>query len=292
MVLPPVRLRLCALAVSLAGLALPASAQAATAGGGVAYPGSPEVDVARCETGQNWRCGVGERLRVTGAELRDVKSVAFTGGPGGRDDAIARPRRVSDESFVVEVPDAARTGRLRLRTEATVMRTRRSVRVPARALADAPAPDAAPAGDGSAAEMVFPIKGRHDMGQSETNVFGGGRGHQGHDLFAACGTPLVALTAGSVQQKAYHSAAGHYFVLKARDGKSYAYMHLRAASPLKVGEKVSAGQEVGEVGDTGRATGCHLHFEEWTSPGWYTGGRAVDPLPLLERLEAAPHAHR
>ena len=130
------------------------------------------------------------------------------------------------------------------------------------------------------------------MGQSETNAFGGSRRHQGHDLFAACGTTLVALTSGAVQQKAYHSAAGHYLVLKARDGKSYAYMHLRSASSLETGDKVSAGQVVGEVGDSGRASGCHLHFEEWTAPGWYTGGRAVEPLPLLERLEAAPHPHR
>jgi murein DD-endopeptidase MepM/ murein hydrolase activator NlpD len=179
-----------------------------------------------------------------------------------------------------------------VRTDATVTRTRRSVRVPARALAGTDAAGATPEADGSAGEMVFPIKGRHDMGQTETNSFGGGRGHQGHDLFAACGTTLVALTEGSVQQKAYHSAAGHYVVLKAPDGKSYAYMHLASASPLKIGDKVSAGQEVGEVGATGRATGCHLHFEEWTAPGWYTGGRAVDPMPLLERLEAAPHAHR
>ena len=289
---PAVRLRLCALVVSAAGLAFPASAVGVTAEGGAAYPGSPAVDVAQCETGQNWRCGAGERLEVSGEGLESVESVAFIGGPGGRDDAFARPRRVTDESFVVRVPRAARTGRLRLRTDAVAMRTRRSVRVPARSLNRAPA-DRTVAADGPATgDMVFPIRGRHDMGQTETNSFGGGRGHQGHDLFAACGTPLVAVTSGSVQQKAYHSAAGHYLVLKARDGRSYAYMHLRSASPLKVGESASVGQAVGAVGDSGRATGCHLHFEEWTAPGWYTGGRAIDPLPLLERLEAAPHPHR
>jgi murein DD-endopeptidase MepM/ murein hydrolase activator NlpD len=285
MVPPSVRLPLCALAVSAAALAVPASAQAAAGGGGAAYPGAPEVAAARCETGQNWRCGAGERLTVTGEALDGVESVAFTGGRGGRDDSFARPRRVTEDSFVVKVPEGARTGRLRVRSDVAVTRTRRSVRVPARALAQAR--DTA-----SASDMVFPIRGRHDMGQGETSGFGGARNHQGHDLFAACGTPLVALTSGSVQQKAYHSAAGHYLVVEARDGKSYAYMHLRSASALKAGQSVSAGQAVGEVGDTGRASGCHLHFEEWTAPGWYTGGRAIDPLPLLERLEAAPHPHR
>ena len=292
MVPPSVRLRLCALAVSAAAFAVPASAQAVPAGGGAAYPGTPEVDVARCETGHKWRCGSGERLKVTGEDLAAVRAIAFTGGPGGRDDAFARPRRVTEDSFVVTVPSGARTGRLRVRSDAAVMRTRRSVRVPSRVLADAPAQDRAAAGDGSSGDMTFPIRGRHDMGQSESNRFGGGRGHQGHDLFAACGTRLVALTSGSVQQKAYHSAAGHYLVIKAASGRSYAYMHLRSAAPLKVGDEVAVGQAVGEVGDSGRASGCHLHFEEWTAPGWYTGGTAVDPLPLLERLEAAPHPHR
>ncbi len=292
MVPPSVRLRLCALAVSAAAFAVPASAQADNAGGGAAYPGTPDVEVARCETGHNWRCGTGERLKVTGEDLAAVWAVTFTGGPGGRDDAFACPRRVTEGSFVVTVPAGARTGRLRVRSDAAVMRTRRSVSVPTRVLADAPAQDRATTDEGSSGEMTFPIRGRHDMGQSEANSFGGGRRHQGHDLFAACGTPLVALTSGSVEQKAYHSAAGHYLVIKAADGKSYAYMHLRSASPLKTGDKVTVGQAVGEVGATGRATGCHLHFEEWSSPGWYTGGRAIDPLPLLERLEAAPHAHR
>lgn len=283
------RLRACALAAFSAALVAPASAGAASAGG-AAYPGTPTVETARCATGHNWRCAPGERLTVRGDDLQDVRSVAFTGGRGGRDDRITRPRRVSEGSFVVVVPAEARSGRLRVRSTASVASTRRSVRVPARDTAVSDAPDKVRTRR-STGEMVFPIRGRHDMGQTETNGFGGGRGHQGHDLFAACGTPLVALTSGTVQQKAYHSAAGHYLVLKASDGKSYAYMHLHSASRLQTGDRVAVGQQVGEVGVTGRATGCHLHFEEWTSPGWYTGGRAVDPLPLLERLEAAPHSH-
>ena len=47
-------------------------------------------------------------------------------------------------------------------------------------------------------DAIFPIRGRHDLGQSATNEFGGGRGHQGQDMFAACGTPLVAAQAGRV----------------------------------------------------------------------------------------------
>jgi murein DD-endopeptidase MepM/ murein hydrolase activator NlpD len=40
------------------------------------------------------------------------------------------------------------------------------------------------------------------------------------------------------------------------------------------------------VGDTGNASGCHLHFELWSAPGWYAGGEPFDPLPRLQRWDA------
>ena len=49
--------------------------------------------------------------------------------------------------------------------------------------------------DSTADESAFPVHGRHDMG-TPVNGFGGGRGHQGQDIFAGCGTPVVAARAG------------------------------------------------------------------------------------------------
>ena len=135
-------------------------------------------------------------------------------------------------------------------------------------------------------DAIFPIRGKHDLGQSATNNFGGERGHGGQDMFAACGTPLVAVRPGVVQFAAFQERAGNYVVLQDATGQSYAYMHMRDQALVKKGQKVQAGQRVGYVGETGRASGCHLHFELWTAPGWYTGGSAVDPLPELRRWDA------
>ena len=136
-------------------------------------------------------------------------------------------------------------------------------------------------------DHLFPIRGRHDLGQSATNGFGGGRGHQGQDMFATCGTKLALARGGKVQFAGYHAAAGNYLVVDAAGtGIDYVYMHLRAPALVRTGDRVFTGQKIGEVGDTGRATGCHLHFEMWTAPGWYEGGRPFDPLPSLKGWDA------
>jgi murein DD-endopeptidase MepM/ murein hydrolase activator NlpD len=124
----------------------------------------------------------------------------------------------------------------------------------------------------------FPVAGPHTFGDG----IGAGRGHQGADVFAECGTPLVATIAGKVKHVAFHSRAGNYVVITGADGFDHVYMHLLEPTPLKKGQAVATGQPVGLVGETGRASGCHLHFELWSSPGWYTGGSFVDPMPYLK----------
>ena len=138
--------------------------------------------------------------------------------------------------------------------------------------------------------LVFPVRGSYDFGGSGAQ-FGadrGGRSHKGQDVFAKCGTPLQAVEGGKVVYAGFQSAAGNYIVIKG-DGtkRDYVYMHLQSPADLKTGATVATAALIGAVGETGNAQGCHVHFEVWTAPGWYNGGRALNPLPLLKQWGSA-----
>jgi murein DD-endopeptidase MepM/ murein hydrolase activator NlpD len=138
-------------------------------------------------------------------------------------------------------------------------------------------------------DNMFPVRGRHDFGGASAQ-FGAGRAghrHQGQDVFADCGTPLVAARGGTLKFKQYHASAGNYLVIDAAGTEvDYAYMHLAEPTPFRPGDRVYTGQRIGSVGDTGNADGCHLHFELWTPPGWYDGGKPFDPLPSLQAWDS------
>jgi murein DD-endopeptidase MepM/ murein hydrolase activator NlpD len=248
-------------------------------GGGMRFE-EPAVTELRCGTGDEGSCPRGQVLRLSGENLAETRSVTFLGGRGRRDNRIARPNEKSPHRVLVDVPAAARSGRLRVVTASA------SATGPRLKVLSAPPVPAAPAARAAGDGGVFPILGKYRFG-TETNHFGGGRGHQGEDVFASCGTPLVAALSGVVTFKRFQDRAGHYVVIKADDGTGQAYMHLRAPATVEQGDRVEAGQRIAEVGDTGRASGCHLHFELWTAPGWYEGGKPIDPLPALQRWAAA-----
>jgi murein DD-endopeptidase MepM/ murein hydrolase activator NlpD len=136
---------------------------------------------------------------------------------------------------------------------------------------------------------AFPILGQHEfgMGAGRFGAARSGHTHQGQDVMAACGTPLVAARGGVVQYAGYQYAAGNYLVIDGRGTPNdFMYAHLAEPSPLHTGDTVRTGQPIGIVGDTGDAQGCHLHFEMWGPPGWYEGGSPFDPLPELEKWDA------
>lgn len=125
----------------------------------------------------------------------------------------------------------------------------------------------------------FPIRAKHTYGDG-VGAPRSGHTHQGQDVFADCGVPIEAARGGKVQVKGYHGAAGNYVVI---DGKKsnldYVYMHLKKTD-VREGERVKTGERIGTNGETGNASGCHLHFELWSKPGWYEGG---DFMPSVTR---------
>jgi murein DD-endopeptidase MepM/ murein hydrolase activator NlpD len=145
-------------------------------------------------------------------------------------------------------------------------------------------PPAGPPADSAAAPAdsgTYPVDGAHHDGDGFGDRAGG---HKGQDIMAACGLPLRAVRDVTVRRVATEAAAGRYVVFHDGDsGEDYVYMHMSAVD-VATGDSVSAGEKVGEVGQTGDATACHLHFEEWTAPGWYAGGHAKDPLSFLRSL--------
>lgn len=227
---------------------------------------------------------VGGLVRLRGRNLDRAAIVVFLGGSSAADDRRAPALRPRADRLDVRVPRGAVSGPL----EVIAKDGTGSPPSPAPVVVgDAPSTDAPAVGAVAGAGDVFPIAGKHEFGLG-AGRFGAGRGgrsHQGQDVFAKCGTPLVAARGGTVTFRKFQSLAGNYVVIGAPSGEGMAYMHLKAPATVDKGDTVTAGEAIGEVGDTGDAHGCHLHFELWTAPGWYTGGHAVDPLPFLRSVD-------
>lgn len=241
--------------------------KATASAGGVAAPADPKISdvvcLRQCVGGR--KATPGARVRVKGAFLHYTSTVVFRGSDG------PLPARYSyrDEDTVhTVVPRGAVSGRPYV-IDSRGVRSNRSPHV-LKVLPVSAIPEA-----------IFPVRGPHQYWDG----WGAGRGHQGTDVGAACGTRLVAAMAGRVQYKAYHGAAGNYVVIDVKgQNVDQAYMHLLQPTPLRVGQRVSAGQPVGAVGETGNARGCHLHFEYWVGD-WYGGGHPVDSEPYLRKWD-------
>lgn len=115
-----------------------------------------------------------------------------------------------------------------------------------------------------------------------SKTFGGG-GHQGVDIGAQLGQEIYAVADGILYREFSSSSSGVGWGLWSDTDTKYRYYHLDAiAEGLVVGDRVTVGQVIGYVGDTGNATpgGWHLHFE--VRPGPAPHLTPVDPVPLLD----------
>ena len=112
---------------------------------------------------------------------------------------------------------------------------------------------------------------------------GGGLGG-GEGPSRGSGRRLADRDAAEIRRDTQAGGAGNYVVLRNLGTNTrFAYMHLQEPSPRREGDRLGAGQVVGQVGNTGRSFGCHLHFEYWVGQ-WWTGGKPIDPFPYLRSL--------
>jgi murein DD-endopeptidase MepM/ murein hydrolase activator NlpD len=143
----------------------------------------------------------------------------------------------------------------------------------------------------------LPIVGAVGYGESAAR-FGAprdGRPHEGQDLFAKPGTPLVAVRDGTVVDggginNAYSGGRGNWVVIYSPlDERSYVYLHMLKPPLVRNGDAVQAGQPIGQLGCTGSCYGPHLHFEVRTGvAGFRSETKAIDPLPLLKGWSQVP----
>lgn len=99
--------------------------------------------------------------------------------------------------------------------------------------------------------------------------------HRGVDVAAPVGTRVYAIADGQVTMARRNGSAGNEIRIKHANGIESRYFHMHNRT-VKVGDKVRAGQLIGTVGDTGRVTGPHLHFE------LRIGGKSVNPTKLIK----------
>ena len=128
--------------------------------------------------------------------------------------------------------------------------------------------------------LAFPVAGkRSNIGSFwGASRDGGRRSHEGIDIFAKKGTPVVAITNGTIVSRGKTPKGGKVLWLKSTAHSWTAYYAHLDKQQVKEGQYVRKGQVIGTIGNTGNArhTPSHLHF------GIYTGKGPVNPLPYVK----------
>jgi murein DD-endopeptidase MepM/ murein hydrolase activator NlpD len=120
----------------------------------------------------------------------------------------------------------------------------------------------AAAGDTEKNGPGLPVPGviSSPQGWRRDPINGQSRYHAGTDIAAPAGTPIRAVADGRVIQSGPNGGYGNMVLIQAEDGRKMLYAH-NNQNFVRVGDWVSRGDTIAEVGSTGRATGPHVHFE-------------------------------
>lgn len=105
-----------------------------------------------------------------------------------------------------------------------------------------------------------------------------GRAHEGIDMAGPVGTPIYSTGDGVVIFAGWQSGYGNLIKIQHELGTETRYGHLSKIR-VKVGQKVSRGSKIGDMGNTGRSTGSHLHYEVRVN------GRAVNPMSFIKAAQ-------
>lgn len=138
---------------------------------------------------------------------------------------------------------------------------------------------------GATGQVVYPVLA--NLAESDARNWRASSGswsawHTGTDFSVACGTPVFASHAGTVEIDTTEGWAGPWLVkvTTGADSLTTWYAHMRKVTVSR-GQTVTAGQQIGEVGDEGNSEGCHLHFEVHQRNGSIYGSDNVDPSKWL-----------
>jgi murein DD-endopeptidase MepM/ murein hydrolase activator NlpD len=129
------------------------------------------------------------------------------------------------------------------------------------------------------------------FGMREHPVWGGQRQHKGVDYGAPSGTPIMSVADGTVKFAGWQNGYGNAVEVVHGNGRSTFYAHMSRIA-VRQGEKISQGEQVGNVGSTGWSTGPHLHFEfringEFQTPDTMARETGTNPLNAKARRDFA-----
>lgn len=136
-------------------------------------------------------------------------------------------------------------------------------------------------------KWVNPVKGTNESGFGPRDIsIDPAKFHYGDDVSAQCGTPIVAASEGVVKYAGKENNGGNLILIShPKDKVDTAYVHVQDGYPVKQGDTVKAGQHIADVGQTGLASGCHLHFEvrDPGSGNWADFDATVNPTDYLKK---------